>query len=66
MAKSGTRFVCQACGATSPKWGGKCQDCGAWNTLVEEAVRAAPTSLAQKIARNAHVPLPAGYGRRAR
>ena len=62
MAKSGTRFVCQTCGATSPKWGGKCQDCGAWNTLQEEAIRAAPTSLAQKIARNAHVPLPAGYG----
>ena len=64
VAKTGTRFVCQMCGATSPKWGGKCQDCGEWNSLVEEAIRAAPTSLAQQISRNARVPLPAqaGYG----
>jgi DNA repair protein RadA/Sms len=33
-------FVCQECGAQSPKWMGKCVECGAWNSLVEE--RAAP------------------------
>jgi DNA repair protein RadA/Sms len=33
-------FVCQACGAAHPKWSGRCDDCGAWNTLVEE--QAAP------------------------
>lgn len=36
MSKQKTRFVCQNCGAISPKWLGKCLDCGAWNSLVEE------------------------------
>jgi DNA repair protein RadA/Sms len=29
-------FVCQECGAQAPKWLGKCSECGAWNSLVEE------------------------------
>jgi DNA repair protein RadA/Sms len=29
-------FVCQECGGTSPKWLGRCPDCGAWNSLVEQ------------------------------
>src|SRR5215475_7831751 len=29
-------FVCQECGAQSPKWLGRCAECGAWNSLVEE------------------------------
>jgi len=29
-------YVCQACGATSPRWAGKCGACGEWNTLAEE------------------------------
>src|SRR5215208_2153769 len=29
-------FVCQECGAQSPKWLGRCADCGAWNSLIEE------------------------------
>lgn len=37
MAKSRTSFVCQNCGASYPKWVGKCENCGEWNTLVEEA-----------------------------
>lgn len=36
MAKSISQYVCQACGATSPKWQGQCLQCGAWNSLVEE------------------------------
>lgn len=36
MPKLKTFFQCQACGYTSPKWLGKCPDCGAWNTMVEE------------------------------
>src|SRR6266852_6325737 len=36
MAKSRTHFVCQSCGVQSAKWLGKCPDCGAWNSLVEE------------------------------
>ena len=38
-------FACQECGAQSPKWLGRCADCGAWNSLVEErAAEAAPTA----------------------
>src|SRR5213082_154009 len=37
MAKRpATVFVCQECGAQSAKWVGRCGDCGAWNSLVEE------------------------------
>lgn len=31
-----SRFVCQQCGAEHPRWAGRCDDCGAWNSLVEE------------------------------
>jgi DNA repair protein RadA/Sms len=33
-----TVYVCQSCGTQSPRWMGKCPDCGAWNTMVEEQV----------------------------
>jgi DNA repair protein RadA/Sms len=36
MAKTKTVYVCQNCGADSPKWIGKCNSCGQWNTYVEE------------------------------
>ena len=38
MAKSKSVFVCQNCGTESPKWIGKCNSCGQWNTFVEELV----------------------------
>lgn len=38
MAKQQTFFVCQQCGAKTPKWVGKCPECGAWNSMVETAV----------------------------
>jgi len=37
-AKIKTVYVCQSCGTQSPRWMGKCPDCGAWNTMVEEQV----------------------------
>jgi DNA repair protein RadA/Sms len=37
MSKSKSTFVCQSCGAVSPRWTGKCPDCGEWNSIVEEA-----------------------------
>ena len=40
MAKVKTRFICQECGHESLKWMGRCEGCGAWNTLVEEKVSA--------------------------
>ncbi len=36
MPKSLSQYICQSCGATSPKWQGQCSQCGAWNSLVEE------------------------------
>lgn len=44
MAKSKTKFVCQQCGASYSKWSGKCDNCGNWNTLVEQAVESASTA----------------------
>jgi len=38
MAKTKTMYVCQNCGADSPKWIGRCPSCGEWNTYVEEVV----------------------------
>lgn len=39
MAKTTTFFVCSECGATSPRWLGRCPSCGQFNTMAEEAVR---------------------------
>ena len=36
MARKKSIFVCQSCGAVSNRWAGKCESCGAWNTIVEE------------------------------
>jgi DNA repair protein RadA/Sms len=33
-----TTYVCQACAYSTPRWVGKCPNCGAWNTLIEELV----------------------------
>src|SRR5215216_2259786 len=35
-------FVCQECGAQAPKWLGRCAECGAWNSMVEERVAEKP------------------------
>ncbi|MBV9587926.1 MAG: DNA repair protein RadA [Alphaproteobacteria bacterium] len=52
MAKPQARFACQECGALAPKWTGKCEACGAWNSLVEEVPRSGPPKgLGQKAAR---------------
>ena len=50
MAKATSHFVCQECGSVFAKWAGKCDICGKWNTLVEEAVASAeaPKSVASK------------------
>ncbi len=36
MARRQTIFTCQECGATSPKWLGRCPDCNSWGSVVEE------------------------------
>jgi DNA repair protein radA len=44
VAKARSNFVCQNCGASYPKWTGKCENCGEWNTLVEQIVETKGTS----------------------
>ncbi len=38
MAKATTKFVCQQCGMESPKWLGKCPECGEWNSFIETVI----------------------------
>lgn len=40
MAKAKSNYVCQNCGTTYAKWVGKCNECGEWNTLVEQIIEA--------------------------
>lgn len=58
MAKAKTKFVCQQCGASYPKWAGKCENCGAWNSLVE-TVPEATTTGKSAVARSAGKPIAA-------
>ncbi len=44
MAREKARFVCAECGAVTAKWLGRCESCGAWNSLAEEAP-ASPASV---------------------
>ena len=70
MGKSRTVYRCTECGSATPKWGGRCTVCAAWNTLVEDddevAVVSAPTgpsSPAQPIAQvlaDGVAPVPTG------
>ena len=76
MSKIKTSYVCQACGASSPKWQGQCSGCQAWNTLEEtrqstaeaDAHRFAPVAGAARIQRLSEVEareiprLPTGIG----
>ncbi|MGE5893854.1 MAG: DNA repair protein RadA [bacterium] len=48
MSKIKISYQCQACGHVSPKWLGKCPDCGAWNSFVEEKAR--PKNLSSRAA----------------
>ncbi len=47
MAKSKTRFVCQNCGASYGKWTGRCENCGEWNTLVEQMAENGKSAVAK-------------------
>src|SRR5476649_2884481 len=55
MARPLKRFVCQSCGSVTTRWSGRCESCGEWNTIVEEA-GAAPGPAGAMMAR-------AGQGR---
>ncbi|MBW6432134.1 AAA family ATPase, partial [Patescibacteria group bacterium] len=51
MAKIKTTYVCTECGASYPRWMGKCESCGNWNTLAEEviATRKGATTVGRKV-----------------
>ncbi|TCO73058.1 DNA repair protein RadA [Rhodovulum euryhalinum] len=58
MAKAPTTFTCTACGAAHQKWAGRCDACGAWNTIREEApLSAAPAGKSLGAARGRALPL---------
>jgi DNA repair protein RadA/Sms len=44
MARTQSRYVCQACGESFLRWEGQCRTCGAWNTLVETLVHERPAT----------------------
>lgn len=49
MAKARSQFTCNQCNATYPKWTGRCDNCGSWNSLVEAVIEA--TSAKSAVAR---------------
>lgn len=55
MPKAKSQFVCQNCGANYPKWQGRCDNCGEWNTLVEQVVSVAGKSAVSKSAAGGQV-----------
>ncbi|MCI1283699.1 DNA repair protein RadA [Lacticaseibacillus songhuajiangensis] len=52
MAKAKTRYTCQNCGYISASYLGRCPQCGAWNTLVEETVEPAAAASKPRVARS--------------
>lgn len=53
MAKTNTIYVCSECGATSPRWLGKCPACDKFNTMVEEVVSTTPTTTKKSVLQTA-------------
>ena len=51
MAKARSTFVCQSCGAVTPRWQGKCESCGEWNTITEETAAQASVPATQRTSR---------------
>lgn len=55
MAKNRVSFICQNCGTVSPRWSGKCEGCGEWNTIVEEGTSGGVGGGPGRIARKGRV-----------
>lgn len=56
MAKARSVFRCSDCGAEQPKWAGRCEACGAWNTMVEEPVGRAGGKTGRRAATSGYPP----------
>ncbi len=58
MARAAAQFSCTACGAVHKKWAGRCDACGAWNSIIEEApLSAGPSARGLGGTRGRTVPL---------
>ncbi|MEQ9693600.1 DNA repair protein RadA [Shimia sp. SDUM112013] len=58
MAKSKTQFSCTECGNITTKWSGRCEACGEWNTIVEDApLSTGPSSATLGTSKGRSVPL---------
>jgi len=57
MARGKSTYVCQSCGAVSGRWGGRCDACGAWNSIVEEAAPDGPPGGLSKGSRRSGRPI---------
>ncbi len=49
MAKPTSLYICNECGAQTPKWAGQCPACGAWNALLETATRTVPSGRGMRL-----------------
>ncbi len=58
MSKIKTIFQCQSCGFVSPKWLGKCPDCGTWNSFLEEKQSTSKGIMKRQTFNNLTLPLP--------
>jgi DNA repair protein RadA/Sms len=58
VAKLKTQFVCQNCGTAYSKWSGRCDNCGEWNTLVEQVLETTGKSAVSKAASGGSVLTP--------
>ncbi len=56
MAKN-SQYICNACGAVHSKWSGRCDACGAWNTITEEAAATGPKRTSIGSAKGRSIPL---------
>ena len=55
MAKSKATFVCQGCGNVAPRWQGRCEACGAWNSMIEDSDAAGIGAQAARGARKGRI-----------
>jgi DNA repair protein RadA/Sms len=58
VSKEKTRYVCQSCGAQYPRWSGRCEGCGEWNTLTEEVVKSESKGKGARAGTSSSVPVP--------
>jgi len=58
MSKVHSKYVCQACAYESPRWIGKCPNCGEWNSFVEEVVSTRTPRKHSALIKNVSAPVP--------